>query len=161
MEVEGRGTPAEIVEKVCEGLRRGTPMTVVCRELGQKPDTMRSWRLKDVNIANAFDEAFEYGMDMIAQRTRLTARGIKPAYDENGHLLPTAGESTGFVDRDKLVIWNDHKLIANWDTRYRRTIALANDPVNPLTDVRPPAQLTDDQLMAIANGAAKESPTDG
>lgn len=151
----------EMVEKICDGLRDGIPSTIVCRRLGVSPEAFRDWRRKDVAIANMADAAFEYGMDMIAHRSRKTARGEKPTMTLDGNPDPEAGESTGNVDRDKMIIWHDMLLVSKWDNRYRKTVALANDPSNPLTDAKPPAQLTDEQLMAIANGAAKDSPSDG
>jgi len=130
-----------LIAALCEGLKEGTPLTVVCDRIGLDVSTHKLWRSKNVDFANRIDAAFELGIDAIAHRSRLTARGKKE--DEGG-------ESTGSVDRDKLVIWHDLKLIQMWDTRYKKTVLLGNDPQNPLTST--PAQLTRDQLLAIAAG---------
>jgi hypothetical protein len=158
---------AVLVPLICAGLLEGKPMTVVLRELvcdngawrkraeddevGESIPvrTVNQWREDDVEIANAFDEAFEAGKDTIAWRMRMTARG---KVEKDG------GDSTGDIERDRLIIYTDEKLLAKWDNRYGNRLALANDPKNPLL---PAAQLTEAQLLAIAAHGIREADKNG
>jgi hypothetical protein len=58
------------------------------------------WEQVDETIAQAIARAREDGGDAIAQRARETARG--------------AGDSKGDVQRDKLIVETDLKLLAKW-----------------------------------------------
>ena len=106
--------------------------------------TLVEWRKEDPDLNRMIDEAFELGSDNMASRMRLTAQGKKPH---------EGGDSTGSVDRDKLVLWWDEKLIAIRNTRYNRSTKLANDPDNPLT--KPASRLSDEELLRIAGQAAR------
>lgn len=91
----------------------------ILRELGIPVETVRDWRKTDPAIAAQFDEARDRGYDAIAHRTRATARGN--------------GDSTKDVQRDKLIIDTDLKLLAKWDPRrYGDKMQHSNDPDNPL-----------------------------
>lgn len=92
-----------ITTAICARLALGEPMAVICRDIGIPRRTVNQWRQDDPDIAAQFDEARDDGWDAIAHRTRATARG--------------KGESTKDVQRDKLIIENDHKLLAKWDPR--------------------------------------------
>lgn len=156
-----------LVPVICAGLLEGKPMAVVLRNLvcadgvwrlGTLEDTafnpvpvrtVNQWREDDVEIANAFDEAFDAGKDTIAWRMRMTARGKKEAQ---------GGDSSGDVERDRLIIYTDEKLLAKWDSRYGNRLALANDPKNPLL---PAAQLTEAQLLAIAAQGIRDADKNG
>lgn len=116
-----------IVSAICARLADGEPMTVVCRDLGVPVKTVNDWRLQDEAIRAQFDEARDHGHDAIAVRMRETARG--------------RGDSTGDVQRDKLIIDTDDKLLRKWDPRrYGDALKLSGDPEAPL------AGLTDAQL---------------
>lgn len=133
------------VPQICAGLLEGKPMALVCRELDIPMRTVSKWRETDPEVAEDIDEAFDAGGDLMAWRMRMTARGR--GEDEGG-------DSTGNTDRDKLIIYTDEKLLANWHTRYSRKMTLAGDPKNPLL---PPArQLTDAELLVVAAQGAKE-----
>lgn len=113
-----------LVPTICARLATGEPHTVILRDLGLKVRTVNDWRAQDKDIAAQFDEARELGYDAIAQRSRLTARGKSEA---------DGGDSTGDVQRDKLIIDTDHKLLAKWDPRrYGDKVQHSNDPDNPL-----------------------------
>jgi len=113
-----------LVPIICARLATGEPHTVILRDLGLKVRTVNDWRAQDESIAAQFDEARDLGYDAIAQRSRLTARG-KGEVD--------GGDSTGDVQRDKLIIDTDHKLLAKWDPRrYGDKLQHSNDPDNPL-----------------------------
>jgi hypothetical protein len=110
------GRPSTFTQKaadeICERLSKGEPLAVICRD-GHMPGyrTVYDWKDADpafaANIACARDD----GYDAIAIGTRETARGI--------------GDSTGDVQRDKLIIDTDLKLLAKWDPRrYGDRVAL-------------------------------------
>lgn len=95
---------ATIIPKVIKGLSEGTPLTVICREEGMPCDnTIRSWGDDDAGLAADIAYARDSGWDAIASRTRETARG--------------KGDSTADVQRDKLIIDTDLKLLAKWDKK--------------------------------------------
>ncbi len=107
-----------LVPVICARLATGEPMTVVCADLGVPVKTVNDWRLQDKGIRAQFDTARDDGYDAIAHRARATARGK----GEHG-----GGDSTGDVQRDKLIIDTDLKLLAKWDPRrYGDKVQLAN-----------------------------------
>lgn len=123
-----------IVPAICARLATGEPHTVILRDMGLKVRTVNDWRKADAEIAAQFDEARDLGYDAIAQRSRLTARG-KGETD--------GGDSTGDVQRDKLIIDTDHKLLAKWDPRrYGDALKLSGDAENPIMG------MTDEQVDA-------------
>lgn len=110
---------AKLTKAICERLAQGDPMTVICRDMGVPVKTVNDWRLADAEIRAQFDEARDLGHDSIAVRMRETARG--------------KGDSTGDVQRDKLIIDTDDKLLRKWDPRrYGEKVQHGNDPDNPL-----------------------------
>lgn len=120
---------AKLVPVICERLGDGEPLAVIRRDLGIPPRTINQWRQDDAEIAAQFDQARDDGWDAIAHRTRATARG--------------KGESTKDVQRDKLIIENDHKLLAKWDPRrYGDKTTISGDPENPIMG------MTDEQVEA-------------
>lgn len=140
----------EIVARICNGLLDGKPMALICRAIPIPVRTVNQWREDDEDIAHELDEAFDAGKDAIAWRMRMTARGKKPKQ---------GGDSTGDIDRDRLIIYTDEKLLAKWDNRYGNRLALANDPKNPL--LAPPAQLSEATLLAIAAQGIREQDKGG
>jgi hypothetical protein len=141
---------AAMVKKICTQLLSGKPMALICRELEVPVRTVNQWRQDDEEIANQFDESFDAGKDAIAWRMRMTARGKKPKQ---------GGDSTGDIERDRLIIYTDEKLLAKWDSRYGNRLALAGDPKNPL--LPPPTQLSEATLLAIAAQGIREHDKDG
>ena len=118
---------AELVPMICARLQSDDPepMAVICRDLGISVRTVNQWRQDDPEIAAQFTEAFETGMHVIAWRSRKTARGKAPK---------DGGDSTGNVQRDKLIVDNDHKLLSKWAyALYGDALKLSGDPENPLT----------------------------
>lgn len=97
-----------LVPAICARLACGEMMTMVCRDLGLLVRTVNLWRETDPAIAAQFDEARDLGYDAIASRLRQTARGRGEA---------AGGDSTDDVQRDKLIIDTDLKLLAKWDPR--------------------------------------------
>lgn len=102
----------EIVKKVCELLSQG----VTLEEIGRMDDmpsanTLHEWKnpnqkseLIPDSVSEDIARAREIGYDVIACRTRDTARG--------------RGDSTADVQRDKLIIETDLKLLAKWTKKY-------------------------------------------
>lgn len=133
----------KLVPEMCARLSTGEPLAVICRDLGIPRRTVNQWRADDPEIAAQFDEARDEGYDAIARRTRATARGKGAAQD---------GDSTGDVQRDKLIIDTDLKLLAKWDPRrYGDKVQLADADGNKL----PAHQLSDAELLAIIAKAEK------
>ncbi len=103
----------EIVARLAEG----EPLAVICRDDGMpKVRTVSDWRKAHATFSADFARARDAGFDAIAQRARLTARGKTET---------EGGDSSGDVQRDKLIIDTDLKLLAKWaPKRYGEKLAL-------------------------------------
>lgn len=118
----------ELADEVVEWISAGKPLMGYCRQPG-KPgqSTVHDWRKAHPDFDERYLKAKDEGYDEIANRTRMTARGKG---EDDG------GDSTGDVQRDKLIIDTDLKLLAKWDPRrYGDRLQLANDPDLPLTKI--------------------------
>lgn len=95
----------EIMDEICDRLSKGEPLTVICRDEHMPSDrTVRRWaEVNKEGFMSAIAYAREIGHDAIAARARETARG--------------KGESTADVQRDKLIIDTDLKLLSKWDPK--------------------------------------------
>jgi len=116
----------EVVQKVCELLSQG----VTLEEIGRMDDmpsanTLHDWKSPNENIrpdnippsvASDIARAREIGYDVIANRTRDTARG--------------RGDSTADVQRDKLIIETDLKLLAKWTKKYSDKTSLEHSGID-------------------------------
>ena len=103
----GRQTTAtpKAKQAIVEQLSQGTPLADICRNDDMPAvRTVSAWKAADAEFNADFARAREEGHDAIAARVRHTARGL--------------GESSGDVQRDKLIIETDLKLLAKWDKRY-------------------------------------------
>ena len=104
-----RGRPTKYTEglsvEICERLSDGEPLAQICRD-DHMPAvrTVSHWKDASADFKASFGRAREDGYDAIAARLRETARG--------------KGDSTQDVQRDKLIIDTDLKLLAKWD--YKR-----------------------------------------
>jgi len=94
----------EICSEIVARLSTGEPMAVICRD-DYMPGvtTVWQWAQDDKEFAESIARARIDGHDAIAARLRETARGM--------------GESTRDVQRDKLIIETDLKLLAKWDPK--------------------------------------------
>lgn len=90
--------------EICEKLANGIPLAEICRaDHMPSRQTVHNWRAEDNEFSLRFAGAREDGWDRIAYGSRKVARG--------------EGESTGDVQRDKLIIDTDLKLLAKWDPK--------------------------------------------
>lgn len=110
----------EIVEHIVTELSKGVPLAVICREPGMPcDDTVRNWADKNPDVSRDIARARDAGHDAIAMRLRDTARG--------------KGDSTGDVQRDKLIVETDLKLLAKWNPKkYGDRITHAGDAEAPI-----------------------------
>lgn len=118
----------ELHAEIIDRLSHGETLADICRD-DHMPAvrTVSDWKEAHKDFSADFARAREDGEDAIAARTRQTARG-KTA--EQG------GDSTGDVQRDKLIIDTDLKLLAKWSPkRYGEKLALSGDADSPLTVV--------------------------
>jgi len=113
----------EVLNVICDRLSEGEPLAVICRDEGMPATrTVRDWMVHDqygTHVSAAIACAREVGFDKIAYDARLTAR--------------KKGDSTDDVQRDKLIIDTDLKLLSKWDPkRYGKRTVLAGDEDSPL-----------------------------
>lgn len=129
---------AEIERRVIEGLSKGIPLAVLCREEGM-PDrvTIYRWRDDDEVLAQRIARAREAGFDAIAEEA------MEIADDGRNDWVMRYGEdedeNVGWrlngehVQRSKLRIETRLKLLAKWDPkRYGDKTLVGSDPENPL-----------------------------
>lgn len=100
---------AAIKQAIIAGLSEGTPLSVILREWTGTDKTpnyraIGQWKDSDEAFATDYAHARQAGYDNLAFRTRATARG--------------EGQSTGDVQRDKMMIENDHWLLSKWSKNY-------------------------------------------
>lgn len=100
----------ELLNLIGERLGRGEPLASICRDesIDIDPSTVRDWINSDEEVSRVIAHAREEGEKAIAYRLRATARGFKE---------DLGGDSTGDVQRDKLIIETDLKLLAKWNPR--------------------------------------------
>jgi hypothetical protein len=143
-------TAAIIIEMLCDG----APLEEICRMEGMPASrTVSDWKAAHPDFSTDFARARISGFHAIANRTRNTARGKGPG---------DGGDSTGDVQRDKLIIETDLKLLAKWfPPGYGDKVALTggskdDEPIRTEASVRLD-NLTRDQLaqlLSIADAAS-------
>lgn len=94
----------EIEDEIIERVGNGEPLRVICRDKGIHYSTVYDWLKEYTTFNQRFARARDDGYDEIACRLRETARGN--------------GESTGDIQRDKLIIETDLKLLSKWSNKY-------------------------------------------
>lgn len=102
-------------DRVCEGLAKGIPLTVICAEPGMPcDDTVRNWAEKDEAFGRAIVRAREQGFDRIA----IDALEIADERSKDT-ILTDQGErpNTEWIARSKLRIETRLKLLAKWDPK--------------------------------------------
>lgn len=105
------------IATVVAGLRKGTPLTVICSAEGMpNDDTVRDWANADAEIERAIARAREVGFDAIA----LDGMKIVDDVDEDPASRRVRSEYR-------------LKLLAKWDPkRYGDKTLVGSDPDNPL-----------------------------
>jgi hypothetical protein len=121
---------AAILPVILNGLAEGIPLAVICRAPGMpSPEAVGVWRREDDSIASAYAHARDAGWDSIAHRLRATARG--------------SGDSSGDVQRDKLIVDTDLRLLRSWaPARYGENLPAASVNVSVGVQV---GQVTEEQ----------------
>lgn len=117
----------ELFQEILENIAQGIPLEEICRRSDMpSSQAVYSWMRGELDeipketaakMALDFAHARDLGFDEIAHRTRKTARGLTP---ENG------GDSTLDVQRDKLIIETDLKLLSKWSKKYSERVGLEN-----------------------------------
>ena len=128
---------------ICGELRKGyKTMRLILSELDPPMinSALQRWRRDNPDIEEQISEAFEEGMDRAALIYLNTARGLTESQ---------GGMSSDDVLRDRLICTAQEKLLQNWSVRYAVKVYHANDPNNPLTNVKP-TDVDDDELLGIA-----------
>jgi len=115
----------EIVQRVIEGLKKGTPLTIICAEQGMPcDDTIRSWADGDNDLSRAIARARETGWDQIALDAMDIADDASRDTIETEKFGPIPDKE--WIARSKLRVETRLKLLAKWDPkRYGDLIKLA------------------------------------
>jgi hypothetical protein len=115
----------EMADAICERLCEGEPFRAICRDEGMPAwRTVYDWMKVHKEFSAHIACAREEGFDAIAERARQTARG---------KTNKAGGDSSGDVQRDKLIIETDLKLLAKWDPkRYGDSMTHRGDPAAPV-----------------------------
>lgn len=112
---------AELAQEIVERLSKGEPLAVICRDISISHDAVDDWQRKNDDFKRSIARAREVGFDAIANSARDITRG--------------RGDSTGDVQRDKLIVETDLKLLAKWDPkRYgdKTQVEIGSDPAKPI-----------------------------
>lgn len=106
------GYTQAIADEIVDRITEGETLADICRD-DHMPGyrTVFDWEEKHPDFSANITRARKYGYDQIANGTRRVARGV-----------PGSG-TTNDVQRDKLIIETDLKLLAKWDKRYGDKIA--------------------------------------
>lgn len=109
----------EIIATVIEGLRRGTPLTVICAAADMPcDDTVRAWAEADQQLSRDIARAREIGFDQIALDALNIAdtpqEGVRTTTDEDGEVKEVREDMLG---HRKLQVETRLKLLAKWDPK--------------------------------------------
>ena len=110
----------EIDEKIVEGLRKGIPLTVICREDGMpEPRTVYDWRDADGAFATAIARARDEGEDVIAWECMSIAdtplEGQEVEKDHKGAVIKT--KTGDMLGHRKLQIETRLKLLSKFNPK--------------------------------------------
>lgn len=94
----------EIANTIVESLTAGIPLAEICRRESIGVSTVYDWMDAHEEFAGRIARARVFGHDQIAVDTRRVSRGEE-------------GFSSGDVQRDKLIVDTDLKLLAKWDPK--------------------------------------------
>ena len=105
----------EIIDRVLDGLRSGTPLTVICREEGMPDDdTIRRWAEKDDDLLRAIARARDTGHDVIAMEALAIADDAA-----NDTIKTEHGDkpNSEWITRSRLRVDTRLKLLAKWNPK--------------------------------------------
>ena len=95
----------DLAQDILDRLSNGETLASICRTDDYPAyRTISDWKGKHPQFSADFARAREDGEDVIAENIRLTARGV-------------AGYSSNDVQRDKLIVETDLKLLAKWNPK--------------------------------------------
>ena len=127
---------AAAIEKVVDGLSKGTPLTIICSEDGMpNDDTMRIWANADEEIAGAIARAREVGFDVIA------SEALEIIDQTPERVITITGEDRSESRFDGAAVqWAKNraemrlKLLAKWDPkRYGEMLKHAGHDGGPMS----------------------------
>lgn len=131
----------EAMEEILTRLSNGEPLAQICRDKHLPSySAVWDWGKKVPLIGEALARARDSGYDVIASKTREIARGL--------------GESSKDVQRDRLIIETDLKLLASWDNaRYGQRMKVDGTVNNTSTvAIQMTTQQLTGELMKLAEG---------
>jgi hypothetical protein len=117
--VRGRPTLAndERKNKILDGISKGTPLTVICREIGIADSTVRDWMGNDEIFSRDIASARILGFDAIAMEALRIAdtplEGIEHTDTPDGPRIKRAD----MLGHRKLQVETRLKLLAKWDPK--------------------------------------------
>lgn len=120
------------IKAVIAGLRKGTPLTVICSADGMPcDDTIRDWAEADAELGREIARARDTGFDTIA----MEALAIADAAENDTKAGKDGAEvpNSEWITRSRLRVETRLKLLAKWDPkRYGDKQLIGSDPDNPL-----------------------------
>lgn len=148
----------ELLDEICERLAEGEPLAAICREDKFPTDrTVRTWALERSDVSSAIARARLLGYDAIADECMEIADDARNDWmamlsDEEQLGYKFNGEH---VQRSKLRIETRLKLLAKWDPKRYGERQQIESTINV---TRSAAELSDDELAAIAAGGKGNAP---
>ena len=136
----------ELIKTLLERIALGDLLAPLLRDANIHYVSWYSWVREDEELALAYTRARAAGHDQIAITARETARG--------------RGESTGDVQRDKLIVDLDLKLLAKWSPRYGDKLTLTGDADNPIVIEDRGSELAT-ELLGLLRGRRKALQIEG
>ena len=137
----------ELIKTLLERIALGDLLAPLLRDANIHYVSWYSWVREDEELALAYTRARAAGHDQIAIPARETARG--------------RGESTGDVQRDRLIIETDLKLLKCYDPkRYGDKVALSGDADNPIVIEDKGSELAT-ELLGLLRGRKKQMQIEG
>jgi hypothetical protein len=117
--VRGRPTLAndERKNKILDGISKGTPLTVICRDLGICDDTVRDWMKVDEDFSRDIARARQLGFDAIAFEALQIADTPMIGTEEATKEWGVEVKRSDMLGHRKLQVETRLKLLAKWDPK--------------------------------------------
>lgn len=123
-------------DKIVDRLEQGITLAEICRsDEFPATRTISDWMAENRSFAADIARARELGHDVIASRARKVARGTDP-------------DASGDVQRDRLIVDTDLRLLSKWDRRYADKLQSEVDLSVTVTVVNP-FQVAQDAAAAL------------